>query len=335
MSKKWKVKALIPFPLNQVAPMDPETGGMPKQMKWESRVVEITKTIDDVEIRLKKIDTPSYWQASHYGMITEPAEIQLIVIEKDAQSALAEVDLLLEDICDNLSFRLQMPLPIYQLEVIDITDPVKLGDEREILLYPYPNGYKHPKFSATVHLNTTFTEAKPELNIDYSNIENKDRAVMRWYHKAIASTCETDKFIYLMICLEILCREYTEKVKQPLLTKCHHEITNCPECGKTTERIINGPTIKKFLINELCMDEETAKNTWRLRQMFHGSNDLSEKKNKEIPEICHALKCCVARGIKQKIQIPLNQPPIFIKKGVGISQQIILGGSREINKGDL
>jgi hypothetical protein len=335
MHRTWKIKALVPFPLEQVAPMDSITGGLPQQLKWESRVLEVTKIFNDLEVSIKKVDTPEHWQPSHYGMITESVEIQILVSEMDAHSALEKVDLLLEDICDNLSFRLQMALPIYQLEVVDITKPIELGEEREILLFPYPNGYKHSKFGSTVYMNTTSTELRPELRVDFLNLSDRDRAVMRWYQKSIAATSESDRFIFLMICLEILCEEYTEQVKAPYKTKCGHDIYNCPECGESIELVVNGPTLKKFLVEKLGMEEKIARDTWRLRQMVHGANDLSYKKMKGIPEVCRSLMCCVALGIKQKLAISPNEPPFFGIDGPGISTQFSLMGRRAINETDL
>jgi len=335
MNRAWKIKALIPFPLEQVAPMDPETGGLPKQMKWKSRVLEKTKVINDIEVSIKKVARPENWQPSHYGMITEAIEIQILAQAHDANSALVKVDLLLEDIIDDLSFRLQMPIPIYQLEVIDITSPIIVGEEREMLLFPYPGGYKHSKFGNTFYMNTTSTELTPELRVNFSNLGDRDRAVMRWYQKSIAATSESDQFIFLMICLEILCEEYTEQVKAPYKTKCGHDIYNCPECGESIELVVNGPTLKKFLVEELGMDEKLARDTWRLRQMVHGANDLTHKKMKKLPEVCRSLKCCIALGVKQKLGIPSNEPPFFGIDGPGISTQFSLIGRRAINETDL
>jgi len=334
MSRLWKVKALIPFPLEQVAPMDFETGGLPKQMKWESRVLEITRVVDDIEVSIKKVDRPEHWQSSHYGMITEPVEIQISVSEKDANSALEKVDLLLEDTIDNLSFRLQIPIPIYQLEVIDITSPIIVGEEREMLLFPYPNGYKHSKFGGNVYMNTVSVEIRPEIRADFSNLGDRDRAVMRWYQKSLAATSESDRFIFLMVCLEILCEEYTEKVKAPYRAKCGHDIYSCPECGSSIELVVNGPTLKKFLVEELGMDEKLARDTWRLRQMVHGANDLTFKKMKKLPEVCRSLKCCVALRVKQKLGIPANDPPFFGIDGPSISTQFSLKGRRAISEFD-
>lgn len=335
MNKTWKIKALIPFPLAQMSPIDPISGGFPQSLKWESRINKKLKISNGIEVRIIKINQPENWQNSHYGMVVEAAEIQITVLENDAKSALEKVDLLLEDICDNLSFRLQLPLPIYQLEVIDITKPIKIGEEREFILFPYPNGYKHSKFGSVFYMNATTTELKPELKVDFFSLSDRDRAVMRWYQKAIAATTESDRFISLMICLEILCSDYNEQVKAPYKTKCGHDIYNCPECGKSTERVVNGPTLKKFLVEKLGMEEKTASDTWRLRQMVHGANDLSYKKMKGMPEVCRALMCCIGFGVKQKLKMPINEPPFFGTDGPAISTQILLGGTRSIHKNDL
>ena len=335
MTRAWKIKALIPFPLDQAAPMDPVTAELPKQLKWESRVFETTKVINDIEVSIKKVARPQAWQPSFYGMITEPVEIQISVLGLDANAAFEKVDLLLEDITDDFSFRLQMPIPIYQLEVIDVTRPITIGEERETLLFPYPGGYKHSKFGSTFYMNSNITELQPELKVDFSNLGDRDKTLIRWYQKSLAATSESDRFIFLMICLEILCEDYTEKVKAPYKTNCGHDIKNCPECGESIERVVNGPTLKKFLVEVLGMDENLARDTWRLRQMVHGANDLTYKKMSSLPNVCRSLVCCVALGVKQKLGISPNDPPFFSADGPGISTQFIFRGKRVINETDL
>lgn len=333
MNKMWKIIALIPFP--QVALMDSETGGFPQHMAWESRVLEITKAVNDIKVSLKKVEPPEFWHKAHYGVIPEPVEIQISVLEQDPYSALEKIDLLLEDIIDDLSFKLQTPISIYQLEIIDISRPIMIGEEREILLFPFPHGYRHSKFGSSIYMNTIDTELRPELRVDFSSYNNRDRAVMRWYQKSLAATSESDQFIFLIVCLEILCEEYTEQVKAPYKAKCGHDIHNCPECGESIELVVNGPTLKKFLVEKLGMEEKLAQDTWRLRQMVHGANDLTHKKMKKLPEVCRSLKCCVALGIKQKLGIPSNERPFFGIDGPTISSQFSFHGRRAISEFDI
>lgn len=335
MTRTWKIKALIPFPLEQVAQNDPLTGGLPKQLEWESRVLETSKVVNDIKVCIQKVTRPPNWEACHYGKVTEPVEIQISAPGCDAMQALGNVDLLLEDIIDDLSFRLQIPIEIRRLEMIDITSPVVIGEERQTLIYPHPRGYKHSKFDSTVYMDSTLTELRPELRVDFSSFNDRDRALMRWYQKSLGAISESDRFIFLIICLEILCEDYTDKVKAPYKAKCGHDIRNCPECGESIELVVNGPTLKKFLVDELGMNEKLANDTWRFRQMVHGANDLSHKKMEKISEVCRSLKCYVGLGIKQKLGIPLDSPPFFGISGPGISTQIALMGTRPINEADL
>ncbi|MGD9653619.1 MAG: hypothetical protein AB7U44_00365 [Sulfuricurvum sp.] len=335
MLKRWKINALIPFPLLQIAPHDINTGGLPKQLQWQSRVISTTKSINEIQINLKQVKPPEYWQVSHYGNITESAEIQLILYAHDSNMALDNIKEILEDICDDLSFQLQLPIPIYQLEVIDISEPLTIGEEREIILFPYPQGYKYSKFESSTYINATSTLIYPSLNVNFDHLNNRSKALLRWYHKALAAISEADKFIFLMICLEILCEDYTEQVKAPYQASCGHEIAQCPECGASTERIVNGPTLKKYLIEKLSMTKEMARDTWKLRQIVHGNNDLSEKNAKKIPEVCRALNYSVILGIKQKIGIDSTLPPFFSIDGGIISSQFAICGSRKISDEDL
>lgn len=331
--KKWKINALIPFPLLQTAPF-PADGGAPPQFEWASRVNPAQKSVAGIQIRLKQVQHDG-WFPIHLGRYTEPVEIQLTLSTETALEALEKVDAVLESICDDLAFRLQLPIPIHQLEVIDVTEPVAVGDERECLIFPPPVGYAHPKFQLTTFLEDSETEIVPELRVDFSELDSRANAVIRWYHKVLAAQSESDKFIFLMICLEILCSDYVDKVKAPFKGPCGHEMTNCPTCNGSLERTVNGPTLKKYLVEELGMEAKTAEEAWAIRQMVHGANDLSQKKLSELPRVARALKASVVRGIAERLWGDQTRGPIIGVNGAGILLQVHLVAFRQIKESDL
>lgn len=290
---------------------------------------------DDVEIELKKVTGFEEWQPPHHGKITEPVEVQITLLAEDPHVALQEADQLLEDICDNLAFRLQMPIPIRQLEVIDVSEPLKIGEERDFLLFPYPNGYQHSKFENVQFINSTITEMKPELEVDFHGLDEKDRRILNWYHKALSATSIMDKFLFLFICAEILCNASKIKVLKPYVPSCEHEIENCPTCGKSTEKKVFGPTLKKYLEDVLGLNKDIAKDIWKVRQIVHGEKNVNVSLLKRISDICLSLQSGVTSGIRQRLNVPLDTPPFVNNQGVGISNTTILGGKRAIDESDL
>lgn len=175
-------------------------------LKVLSRAPRDVRGIDNKVIRFLPVNPPDGWVQIAHGSLLEPIEIQIKVLAEDAHLALNRVDNLLESIIDDLSFRLQFPLPIRMLQVIDVSEPVAIGMEREFLLFTYPTGYQHSKFGNTIFSGLHLTEKVPELRHSYSDVTERQKSVLRWYHKALASTSQVDTFIFLFVCLEILAR---------------------------------------------------------------------------------------------------------------------------------
>ena len=274
------------------------------------------------------------WNNLHPG--TNAAEIVIDISANDATQALEKIadTNLLEDICDNLAFRYQQPIHTVQLEAIDITPPVSPGETRDNLLYPYPNGYKHPKFDSTFSFGTA-TELRPELRADFSFYTERDRAVFRWHHKALAATSTVEKFIFLMVCLEILSKSYSGKVKEPYTARCGCTIENCPTCKKTTSKEVNGKTLISFLTQELETSDETAKLIWKLRQMVHGAIALDKKSTSKMFEMCEQLNRAVLVGIKKSFRVPDYVPPTLKVGAASIKNTIYLAGQRQLLVEDL
>jgi hypothetical protein len=268
------------------------------------------------ESRTTSIDVHSLLP-SHCGLIVELVELRIQTIAESAQSALKGSRKLLEDICDDLAFQLQLPVPIITLEVVDITEPTAEGETREVLSYGAPGGYRHTKFQASATLPVEIVENSPGLKANYS-IDRHTRAAIRWYHKALAAPYEIDRFVFLWIALEIIWKETDIKEKKVYRNNCGHEIPNCPTCNKTTEQVVNGASLKQFLVESLSVSAEQAKALWKFRQAVHGANDLSDAKNEDLTTLVMVLKAAVSLGLKRLQGIPDHANPIVASQGVAI-----------------
>lgn len=280
-------------------------GSFRTEAKQINRIqIKTTKQADNATITLKKGTKPVFWAAPNLAMF-DPTYITIDVHANSARDALNDVDDLLEDVCDSLAFRIQSQIFIIQLEVINITPPAKVGDIREVLYYSAPLGYSHAKMAAHVPIGSIVGEPFPVLKVDFSAISGKgtpkekgrDKALMRWYHKSLATRVSADQLLFLMACLEILAKTYDKKVMAPYKTICQHEIANCPTCKKSLMKEVNGATLKKLLV-ELGASEEDANLIWKLRQMVHGEILMDRPSTERLPDACRALNVAVTRGIK-------------------------------------
>jgi hypothetical protein len=118
----------------------------------------------------------------------------------------------------------------------------------------------------------------------------------------------------LWISLEILRDLSGTSVEGHYRAKCGHEITTCPDCGKSTSREVRGPTIQQYLVSEYDVDPNTSKRLWVMRQMMHGAINFDSAKLADLPGLVEELRASVVVGIKRRINVPENAPPIISAK---------------------
>lgn len=315
-------------------------GTLRKEALYVDRLRKLTKQINHIPITLRKAKKPGFWTAELEPC--DPALLTLDVTACTARDALNHIDELLEDICDNLAFRIQNQVHIIQLEVINITPPVKAGETREVIIYPARNGYPHAKMASHAPIGSIAGEQFPTLHVDFSFISGKgsakergrDKALMRWYHKSLATPVSADQFLFLMACLEILAKSYDKKVMAVYKTPCQHEIANCPTCQKSLDKEVNGATLKRLLI-ELGASADAANLIWKLRQMVHGEVLMDRPSTERLPEACRTLNVAVTRGIKLRFGISDGEFPLVTDNKLTIDKTLYLVINRKLTQEDL
>ena len=332
----WKIIATINLPQvitanGPIAPGD----ALPQELKIASILKgEIHHTIKNIAVKLIPWAVPPSIP-DFYGPYFSPARISFTTEADTPDQALLQSEDFLELILDDLSFQLQCAIRVFSLDVLDVTPPISVGMQRQVLSFAAPNGFQPPKFLRSVSLGNVEPVDTLLLESEYRAEDEVIRASIRWYVKALAAPFEIDKFVFYWIALEILCTQSDISVQKPYLARCGHEVPNCPTCGASTIREVNGATIQKFLVESVGTDEKLAKEMWSMRQMFHGSNYLSAKATQELPRMTMALQFAVARSLKQVLKIPQDHPPIITMDSPIIRTDIALVGSREITEADL
>ena len=233
-NRRWRVEVFVAFPTT--IPLAPD-GGFPQTLEPQSRVPVQTHTVNDkIGIRPvteKEAEHRERHPSFSWGVIF--AEVEARDIGTAYESA---VDAM-ESVVESLSFQLQAPLQIHGIAAIDVTPPVEVGEQREC---GQVTGYPLRRFSpAAVQMSGVITQTIPDMRIELSALDRRQRAALDWYLKALAAQFQVDQFMFLWIAFEIFSDLSDLLVEGPLMTRCHHEIESCPSCGKPTNRVIQGP----------------------------------------------------------------------------------------------
>ncbi|MEW8545108.1 MAG: hypothetical protein AB2559_04295 [Candidatus Thiodiazotropha endolucinida] len=308
MKKTWIIKSLINFPLETIrAPGEK----VPKKLKFNSRYdPESSIEMDGVKFYFEKVDDNKREMIN--GVFNEYVFLVCELYSDTALNAITSAIPYIEWSCDQLSFFSQFPILIQKNEIHCKEEPT----ETVHLAKPQ----QPAKFRESWYIGNAVTMMKVPLRHEPENMTIKIRAALRWYHKALAANYEIDRFIFLWICLEILCKEDETSVKNPYVNNtCGHVIDKCPECGASTEKEVNGPTIKEFLIKKLNVSDEDASKLWSFRQILHGKNKFDEDKSAELEHLVSHLCAAVNRGIKRITQLKDDKPPIVIPDAPALS----------------
>jgi hypothetical protein len=236
----------------------------------------------------------------HEGVV-----IEIIKESENIDAALSEGGAILETICDGMAFRMQKPVFINQLRVFETNDNGEQINEGS--LFPFPHGYQPEKFLSAVSFGG-IGEAHPSLKEVRFDLNSEITAALRWYHKSLAASFEIDKFVFLFIACEVLCKLNQVKIKQFYKNQCGHNIENCPTCGVTTERVVNGASIKSFLEDECGVKPEVSKMIWSYRQILHGSNE-GFKGGLNMAQIRVELQHAITQSLKGYLAIDENALP--------------------------
>lgn len=306
-----------------------EIGAVPR---FTSRILPKVVQYGDMTVAILLSSGPS---AVPQEMMMGQEKIQLVVDILGTSDPLPSVEAavgLLEILIDALSFVLGAALRVGQMEVHDITAPLKLGEDRELRIFASPpfgtNVRTIEMQSIAGALLVSLPDARP-------NLDSKTAAALRWFFKSMGTDLTHDVFIFLWIALEILCDMSPISVEAPYQARCNHVIRHCPECGVSTQREVRGATIRQYLEVAYGIDGKISGLLWRMRQMMHGAVDFEPGKLKDLPALVQPLRAAVAAGIKRQLGIDPTAPPMVSMSGLSISPAMGLEGTRKVDVNDM
>ena len=180
----------------------------------------------------------------------------------------------LEVVIESLSFQTQTALAIHQLEVLDLTPPVEAGQTREMMLFPWPQGYPLPPFYVSEGMGDVHTDHFINLGLRDRATNRRTAAAKRWYMKALAVPYQLDRFMLMWIAFEIMWKASDVSVEEHWKCDCGALLEKCPTCSRPTARQVRGASIRAFMERECSVSPEDARDLWRLRQVLHGDVDF-------------------------------------------------------------
>jgi hypothetical protein len=215
----------------------------------------------------------------------------------EAFSAVEKLAPVLETLVDLMSFEMATPLGLGQMNVIDITPPVSIGDERDWAAFASAPTDRHARAIDMQAVQGMVLGRLPE-SVEIG--DSKTAAVLRWFVKALSTDFLHDQFIFLWIAFEILCDASDVRVREPYVGPCGHEVIVCPVCEEPTTRMVRGATMRAFL-HRFGVSQDQAKELWRMRQLMHGAIPFDSEKLAGLGTFLQSLRAVVAAGLKARL----------------------------------
>ena len=328
-SRTWRVTAYIYAPMLSTSPTPPQVG---EQLTFAGRLVPTVIPSRDLTVAL----VPSGPNVDTGQQLPLGVELAFLVADVtgsiDALQATDAAIEAFEALIDSLAFQLGGSINLGQFEVVDITVPLNVGDEREIKIFSGPPSGTNIRSVEMESIRGAISVSLPDQVPDY---DQRTAAVLRWFTKSMSTNLLHDAFIFLWIALEILVDLSPISVEDPYRARCNHLIKHCPECGTSTVREVRGATIRRYLEVSFGLNRETSGALWRIRQMMHGSINFEADKLQDLPKLIQPLRAAVAQGLKRQLGIDTFAAPVISSTGATINPAMSVGGTRTINFDDL
>ena len=330
VARTWRVTATLLVPTwIESAP----GGGPPAKLEPKSRLPEQAAIYDGVPMVVRTHQYPG--SADSYPV--EPGHtlmelVSEVVAGEEPTSAVRALEVPVTTLLDLLSFQMGAAIGIEQMNAIDVTTPVAVGDSRT---FHFWGGSPFGQFQRGVDMEAVrgqlLGEFPPSLGIE----DERVAAALRWFVKALSTQFLHDQYLFLWIALEILCDATAFKVEEPSrCPRCGHETPECPSCGRPTTQRRQGQTMQGF-IEQFGVSKADSSEMWKCRQIMHGRAQFQPGTGEEIGRLVQLLRAVVAAGLKSQLGLGTGNPPLVSASGLSIHPSLSLGGTSLITEDQL
>ena len=260
----------------------------------------------------------------------------LLEAEVDANTPKEALDFLgnrIETIIDMLTFQLQAAIPITYVEVVDLTAPLRVAEERDWLFSNSdPRVRKDSIFRFMAKWMTSIDPKLIQRRLD-ANVEE----ALRWFSKGMTPEPIIDQFTSFWIALEILTSPTKPRKKVFFqCRKCGYEINSCPKCSYSTLHFPDTKErIESFVTEELGIDKTVFEGLWNTRMIFHGRIKLTQKELTKLADMTWELRVILAKAFKRKLGLDQKDKPYLIGLNMLMMEPFIIQGHRKLTELDL
>ena len=323
--RTWRVTTTITVP-TWVATRP--GGRSPEVLKFESRLPEQSARYGDIVIAVRTHQHPGTDSAQVDPRLALMELVADVVAGEDPMSAIETLEIPLVSMIDLVSFQMGAAIGVDQVNVLDITSPVAVGDERTFHFF---GGSPFGRFQRGIDMEAVRGQLLGRFPTTLDVDDTHDRAALRWFVKSLATEVLHDEFIFLWIALEILCDASGFKEERIYTGPCGHAIPECPECHRPTTQMVRGATLRKFIEGFGIGDKESGK-LWKYRQMMHGAVQFDPGTGTELASLVQLLRAVVAASLKGQLGLATDDPPLVSTSGLSIHPALALGGTLRIAK---
>jgi len=306
-------------------------GGLPKTLQPQSRLPEQSARYGELVIAVRTHRYP----AEDAGRADPRFALMELVADvnggPDPMSAIEALEGPLISLIDLLSFQIAATIGVDQVNVIDITPPVSVGEERAFQFF---GGSPYGSFQRGVDLEAVRGQLLGRFPADLDTGNSHNRAALRWFVKSLSTDVLHDEFIFLWIALEILCDASGVREERFYVGACGHTIRECPECSRPTAQMVRGATIRKF-IEKTGVSDDDCRKLWKYRQMMHGAIRFDPGTGQELGPLVQLLRAVVAARLKPQLGLSSEQPPVVSFSGLSIHPAMGLGGTSRVTNDHL
>jgi hypothetical protein len=325
----------MPAALKVAEPAD-EPGGLPKRLARVSRVPDLHGTI--------VADFPvAFGPYTEAELVKQFPEHDLALISTMAhaetfEDALESLQPTLESSIDAMAFQMQAALHVVACDLIDVSEPLNEGEQRDTRTDASPEASIAPKFKGLPpnFRWQDFPVMIPDLRNGRYPSDARTRMALWWYVKAMDVPYAVDKFVCYWTALEILWLSSDVQVTAPYQADCGHNISTCPECGKSIERQVRGASLRRYIVELGGLDENDARDLWKLRQVVHGADVFTSSRMEILGRLVPTLRAVVLSLLKAVLGDPLGQPPAMVAlDGPILGHTMALLGHRIVDKDEI